>query len=143
MVLYDVPNSRMQVRTGLSLYATMDHRKISLCLLEVLFTLIHSGNFIGQKPYKSGSPCSACPSDLPSCDNNLCSKWQELTVIAQFNHRMTVSGPGEAPSVISPPPTKSPIIVMLEKGRKAAERLTKMNRRKIRRRMRILRLQFG
>ncbi|VUZ47891.1 unnamed protein product, partial [Hymenolepis diminuta] len=30
------------------------------------------GNYIGQKPYENGTPCSHCPSGYESCVNNLC-----------------------------------------------------------------------
>ena len=29
------------------------------------------GNYVGQRPYKSGAPCSECPSGM-SCEDNLC-----------------------------------------------------------------------
>lgn len=29
------------------------------------------GNYVGQRPYKSGKPCSECPGDM-ACEDNLC-----------------------------------------------------------------------
>ncbi|XP_051947841.1 uncharacterized protein LOC127619117 isoform X2 [Xyrauchen texanus] len=30
------------------------------------------GNVEGQRPYESGEPCSECPDNLPSCEENIC-----------------------------------------------------------------------
>ena len=32
------------------------------------------GNWIGQKPYKRGGACSACPSGYTNCEDGLCAK---------------------------------------------------------------------
>ena len=49
---------------------------------------------MGRLPYEDGTSCSACPSDLPECQENLCS-------------------PGQAPPTNSeatpPAPTTSPL----------------------------------
>ncbi|KAI0209419.1 Glioma pathogenesis-related protein 1 [Lamellibrachia satsuma] len=31
-----------------------------------------AGNYVGQKPYESGTSCSKCPADHPKCDDKLC-----------------------------------------------------------------------
>ncbi|XP_026055576.1 peptidase inhibitor 16-like [Carassius auratus] len=31
-----------------------------------------AGNYNGKKPYESGAPCSKCPEDLSSCEDNIC-----------------------------------------------------------------------
>ncbi|CAL1548658.1 unnamed protein product [Lymnaea stagnalis] len=35
------------------------------------------GNYVGQKPYKKGAACSACPSDAKYCIDGLCSTTQD------------------------------------------------------------------
>ena len=40
----------------------------------ICFLCVHRGNIDGEFPYVSGDSCSACPTDLPLCMQNLCCK---------------------------------------------------------------------
>ena len=40
----------------------------------ICFLCVHRGNIAGEFPYASGDSCSACPTDLPLCMQNLCCK---------------------------------------------------------------------
>ena len=35
--------------------------------------MFFSGNVVGRLPYEAGASCNACTSDLPECQENLCS----------------------------------------------------------------------
>ena len=44
------------------------------------------GAFAGEKPYQTGSQaCSACPSDRPICENNLCADNGAPPVVTQVS----------------------------------------------------------
>ena len=46
-----------------------------MCVCVCLF----SGNYVGEQPYKPGTPCSSCPSNKPYCEANLCSQQAPIT----------------------------------------------------------------
>ena len=40
---------------------------------------LFSGNYVGERPYEQGTPCSSCPSNKPYCEANLCSQQAPIT----------------------------------------------------------------
>ena len=66
--------------------------------ITLLMVLNFSGNVIGRQPYESGSSCSACPSDLPVCRENLCSPGQAPPTNSE----------APPPATTKPPPSPPP-----------------------------------
>ena len=59
--------------------------------------LCFSGNIQGRRPYESGASCSACPSDLPECRENLCSPGQVPPVSSETPPTATTGAPPPPP----------------------------------------------
>ncbi|KAI1893137.1 hypothetical protein AGOR_G00140820 [Albula goreensis] len=59
------------------------------------------GNFIGEKPYEEGEPCSKCPTDLQDCDMNMC-----VPEMPRSTPEGTTEGP--QPAADTPTPTQAP-----------------------------------
>lgn len=69
---------RKMERILFSLSAIMAQGKQSLSLSEWKSQIHFRGSIVsGESPYQKGdASCSACPSDKPFCDRNLCCKYQ-------------------------------------------------------------------
>ena len=62
-----------------------------------LLVLYFSGNVQGVRPYESGASCSACPSDLPVCRENLCSPGQAPPTSSEAPPPATTKAPPSPP----------------------------------------------
>ena len=86
---------------------TYSSSRCSVMCHEVTFCVSDRGNYIGQRPYKAGVPCSRCPPDAPYCFNQtLCTPTRQATPSTPRQTVAQATRQSQTPDVLSTNPTK-------------------------------------